>query len=35
MGTRPGRKIRDGHPLAAALEFTRVPAPLAGLLSLL
>jgi hypothetical protein len=33
MGTRSGRKIRYGHLLAAALDLTRVPAPLAGLLS--
>jgi hypothetical protein len=33
MGTRSGRKIRYGHVLAAALDLTRVPAPLAGLLS--
>jgi hypothetical protein len=34
MGTRSGRKIRYGHLLAAALDLSRVPAPLAGLLSL-
>ena len=33
MGTRSGRKIRYGHLLAAALDPTRVPAPLASLLS--
>ena len=33
MGTRSGRKIRYGHLLAAALDLTLVPAPLAGLLS--
>jgi OLD-like protein len=33
MGTHSGRKIRYGHLLAAALDLTRVPAPLAGLLS--
>jgi len=33
MGTRSGRKIRYGHLLAAALDLTRIPAPLAGLLS--
>jgi hypothetical protein len=33
MGTRSGRKIRYGHLLAAALDLTRVPGPLAGLLS--
>jgi hypothetical protein len=33
MGTRSGRKIRYGHVLAAALDPTRIPAPLAGLLS--
>jgi hypothetical protein len=33
MGTRSGRKIRYGHILAAALDLTRVPGPLAGLLS--
>jgi hypothetical protein len=33
MGTRSGRKIRYGHVLAAALDLTRVPGPLAGLLS--
>jgi hypothetical protein len=33
MGTRSGRKIRYGHLLAAALDPTRIPAPLAGLLS--
>jgi hypothetical protein len=33
MGTRSGRKIRYGHVLAAALDPTRVPGPLAGLLS--
>jgi hypothetical protein len=35
MGTRSGRKIRYGHLLAAALDLTRIPAPLAGLLSAL
>jgi hypothetical protein len=33
MGTRSGRKIRYGHLLAAALDLTRIPAPLASLLS--
>jgi hypothetical protein len=33
MGTRSGRKIRYGHLLAAALDLTRVPGPLTGLLS--
>ena len=33
MGTRSGRKIRYGHLLAAALDLTVIPAPLAGLLS--
>ena len=33
MGTRSGRKIRYGHLLAAALDLTRVPGPLASLLS--
>ena len=33
MGTRSGRKIRYGHVLAAALELTRIPGPLVGLLS--
>jgi Overcoming lysogenization defect protein-like, TOPRIM domain len=33
LGTRSGRKIRYGHVLAAALDLTRVPAPLAGVLS--
>ena len=33
MGTRSGRKIRYGHVLAAALELTRIPSPLVGLLS--
>ena len=33
MGTRSGRKIRYGHVLATALDLTRIPAPLAGLLS--
>ena len=33
MGTRSGRKIRYGHLLAAALDLTRVPGPLAALLS--
>jgi hypothetical protein len=33
MGTRSGRKIRYGYVLAAALDLTRVPGPLAGLLS--
>ena len=33
MGTRSGRKIRYGHLLAAALDLTLIPAPLASLLS--
>jgi hypothetical protein len=33
LGTRSGRKIRYGHVLAAALDLTRIPGPLAGLLS--
>ena len=33
MGTRSGRKIRYGRVLAAALDLTRVPDPLAGLLA--
>ena len=33
MGTRSGRKIRYGHLLAAALDLSLVPAPLASLLS--
>ena len=33
LGTRSGRKIRYGHVLAAALDLTRVPGPLAGVLS--
>ena len=33
MGTRSGRKIRYGHLLAAALDPTVIPAPLASLLS--
>ncbi len=33
MGTRSGRKIRYGHLLAAALDLTVIPAPLASLLS--
>ena len=33
MGTRSGRKIRYGQVLAAALDLTRVPGPLAGVLS--
>jgi hypothetical protein len=33
MGTRSGRKIRYGHLFAAALDLTRIPAPLASLLS--
>jgi hypothetical protein len=33
MGTRSGRKIRYGHLLAAALDLTGIPAPLASLLS--
>ncbi|MGH3197345.1 MAG: TOPRIM nucleotidyl transferase/hydrolase domain-containing protein [Streptosporangiaceae bacterium] len=33
MGTRSGRKIHYGHVLAAALDLTRVPGPLAGVLS--
>ena len=32
-GTRSGRKIRYGHVLAAALDLTRLPSPLAGVLS--
>jgi hypothetical protein len=35
MGTRSGRKIRYGHILAAALDLTQVPGPLARLLSAL
>ena len=33
MGTRSGRKIHYGHVLAAALDLTRLPGPLAGVLS--
>ena len=33
MGTRSGRKIHYGHMLAAALELTRLPGPLDGVLS--
>lgn len=33
MGTRSGRKIRYGHVLAAAVDLSRVPGPLAGVLS--
>jgi len=33
LGTRSGRKIRYGHVLAAALDLTRVPGPLAAVLS--
>ena len=33
LGTRSGRKIHYGHVLAAALDLTRVPGPLAGVLS--
>ena len=33
MGTRSGRKIHYGHVLAAALDLSRVPGPLAGVLS--
>ncbi len=33
LGTRSGRKIHYGHVLAAALDLSRLPAPLAGLLS--
>jgi hypothetical protein len=33
MGTRSGRKIHYGHVLAAALDLTRVPGPLAGVLA--
>ena len=33
MGTRSGRKIHYGHVLAAALELTRLPGPLDGVLS--
>jgi hypothetical protein len=33
LGTRSGRKIRYGHLLATALDLTRVPGPLAGLLA--
>jgi hypothetical protein len=33
MGTRSGRKIRYGHLLAAAVDLTRLPGPLAGLLA--
>jgi len=33
LGTRSGRKIHYGQVLAAALDVTRVPGPLAGVLS--
>jgi hypothetical protein len=33
LGTRSGRKVHYGHVLAAALDLTRVPGPLAGVLS--
>jgi len=33
MGTRSGRKIHYGHVLAAALDLTRVPRPLDGVLA--
>jgi hypothetical protein len=33
MGTRSGRKIHYGHVLAAALDLTRVPSPLDGVLA--
>ncbi|MFJ9950238.1 TOPRIM nucleotidyl transferase/hydrolase domain-containing protein [Kitasatospora sp. NPDC091207] len=33
LGTKKGRKIRYGHLLAEAVDFARVPAPLAGLLA--
>jgi hypothetical protein len=33
LGTRSGRKIRYGHLLAAALDLTQLPTPLAGLLA--
>ena len=33
LGTRSGRKIRYGQVLAGALELTRVPRPLAGVLA--
>ncbi len=33
LGTRSGRKIHYGHVLAAALDLSQVPGPLAGLLS--
>ncbi len=33
MGTRSGRKIHYGHVLAAALDLSRLPSPLAGVLS--
>jgi hypothetical protein len=33
MGTRAGRKIHYGHVLAAALDLTRVPRPLDGVLA--
>jgi hypothetical protein len=33
LGTRSGRKIRYGHLLAATVDLTRVPGPLAGLLA--
>ena len=33
LGTRSGRKIHYGHVLAAALDLTHVPGPLADLLS--
>jgi hypothetical protein len=33
MGTRSGRKIRYGRVLAAALDLSRIPRPLAGVLA--
>jgi Overcoming lysogenization defect protein-like, TOPRIM domain len=33
MGTRSGRKIHYGHVLAAAVDLTRAPEPLAGVLA--
>ena len=33
LGTRSGRKIHYGHVLAGALDLTRVPRPLAGVLA--
>jgi hypothetical protein len=33
MGTRSGRKVHYGHVLAAALDLTQLPSPLAGVLS--